>query len=97
MKTSNSMTWRDAHSDILERARGSRCGRVWVQFLIKPVSIGLLYIRAEGEGDWLLHLHCLQRMIPYYFAAKYWNYARYIQWHLLEMASGLPDETLEAF
>ena len=40
--------------DILERARGSRCGRLWVDCLIKPVSIVLLYIIAEREGDWLL-------------------------------------------
>ena len=40
--------------DILERARGSRCGRLWVDCLIKTVSIVLLYIIAEREGDWLL-------------------------------------------
>ena len=82
--------------EVLENARGSRTGRLWVDCLIKPVSILLLYIRAEREGNWLLHLHSLQRMLPYFFAAGHWNYARYLQWHLTDMAS-LPENVLQAF
>ena len=28
-------------------------------------------------------------MLPYFFSAGYWNYARYISWHLLEMKNYL--------
>ena len=34
------------------------------------------YIRAEREGEFGLHLYCCHKMIPYFFAAGHWNYAR---------------------
>ena len=80
----------------LEDASASRTGRLWVDCLIKPVIILLLFIRAEREGNWLLHLYSLHRMLPYFFAAAHWNYARYIKWHLLEMAF-IPPELMESF
>ena len=62
----------------LEMARESWTGRIWVDCLITRVMIIHLYLRAEREGDWLLHVYALNRMIPYFFAAHHWNYARYI-------------------
>ena len=42
------------------------------------VSSNLLYkyVRAEREGDWLLHVHCVKATMPYFFAAGHLNYAR---------------------
>ena len=37
----------------------------------------LLYIRAEREGEFLLHLYACKKMMPYFFAAGHVNYARY--------------------
>lgn len=70
----------------LEGIRQSRIGRLWVDCLITPVMIIHLYLRAEREANWLLHMYALKRMMPYFFAANHWNYARYISWHVLENA-----------
>ena len=82
---------------ILQEACRSRTGRLWVESFIWPVQILHMYVRAEREGDWLLHLYCLQNMVPFFFAAGHWNYTCYIHWHLQEMMSSLPEELREAF
>src|SRR6218665_1327694 len=83
--------------DKFEEIRGSRTGRLWIDCLIIPVTIIHLYLRAEREGNWLLHMHSLRRMLPYFFAAGHWNYARYISWHIMEMEASLPEPILTAF
>ena len=37
----------------------------------------MLYIRAEREGDWPLHLEAVKQMMPYFYASGHVNYARY--------------------
>ena len=39
----------------------SRTARLWVNIVIKPVFIMMLYIRAEWEGDWPLYLEAVNR------------------------------------
>ena len=56
----------------------------------------MLFIRAEREGDWLLHLHAVSMMIPYFFAAGNQNYARYRTYNLHNMRK-LPPVILEKF
>ena len=51
---------------------------MWVQNLLKPVFLILLYIRAEREGEFVLHLYACKKMMPYFFAAGHVNYARYV-------------------
>ena len=87
----------DVMEEELEKDRQSRTGRLWVDCLILPVAIIHLFLRAEREGDWLLHLYSLKRMVPYFFAASHLNYARYISWHLQDMATSLPDTILTSF
>ena len=48
----------------------------WVKNLIKPVLLMMLYVRAEREGEFGLHLFVCKEMLPYFFAAGHWNYAR---------------------
>lgn len=48
----------------------------------------ILYLRAEREAEWSLHLWAVERIIPYFFAAGHVNYARY---------GVLPDDVLEKF
>ena len=62
-----------------------------------PVAIVHIFIRAERESDRLLHLHCVQQMLPYFFAAGHANYARYGEWHLLEMRGALSVAALQMF
>ena len=51
--------------------------RLWVQNLIKPVFIMMVFVRAEREADWPLHLWAVEQMMPYFFASAHFNYARY--------------------
>ena len=61
-----------------ELSTESRTAKLWVENLIKPVFIMMLFVRAEREGDWPLHLVALSMMIPYFFASSHANYARYL-------------------
>ena len=54
----------------------SRLAKHWVDNLIRPVLLILLYIRAEIEGEFALHPYVCNQMLPYFFAAGHWNYAR---------------------
>lgn len=71
----------DSHTDLMElldeRASQSRTTKLWLENLVKPTFIMMLFVRAEREADWSLHLWCLNQMIPYFFAAGHSNYARY--------------------
>ena len=43
------------------------------------------YVRAEREADWPLHLASVHEMMPLFFAASHFNYARYELYYLREM------------
>ena len=68
----------------------SNLAKHWVRNLIKSVLLMMLYVRAEREGQFALHLDVCKRMLPYFFAASHWRYARdgvaYVQ-----MMENLPD------
>ena len=68
-----------------EKASQSRTAKHWVSNLIKPVLIMMLYLRAEREGDWALHLYAVDKMLPYFFAAGHINYARYVSYNIRAM------------
>ena len=65
----------------------------WIRNLIKPVLLIMLYVREEREGEFALHLDVCKRMLPHFFAAFHWNYARdriaYVQ-----MMQNLPGNVL---
>lgn len=81
----------DEISDYLEEARKHPTGRHWVDNFVKPTLLVHQFVRAEREGNWLFQQLCLERMIPYFFAAGHFHYARYISWHVLEMRHLLPE------
>jgi hypothetical protein len=66
-------------------SRQSRTVKLWVDVLLKPVLLMMIYIRAEREGDWILHLDTFRKMLPYYIAARHGNYARYGLYYLRPM------------
>ena len=54
----------------------SQLAKHWIKNLIYAVFLMMMYIRAEREGKFGLHLYCCKKMITYFFAAGHWNYAR---------------------
>ena len=70
--------------------------RLWVENLIKPVFIMMVFVRAEREADWPCHLCAVEQMIPYFIASAHFNYARYGLYNLRAMEC-LPLEVLERF
>ena len=69
----------------------SRTAKLWVNIVIKSVFIMMLYIRAEMEGYWSLHLEAVKQMMPYFYASGHVNYARYGLFYLRSMEK-LPVE-----
>ena len=59
--------------------------------LIKPVLIIMMYVRAEREDEWPLHLFAVKKKIPYFFAAGHVHYARYATYSML------PEDVLKRF
>ena len=76
--------------------RAMRTSKMWVDAFIKPILIMMLYVRAEREGDWLLHLQAVKPMLPYFFASRHVNYARYGVYYLRSMED-LPNNVLQHF
>jgi len=79
-----------------ELAERSKTAKLWVDTLIKPVFIIMMFVRAEREGDWLLHLDAFKKMIPYFFAAQHIHYARYSMCYIRSMET-LPEQVLSRF
>ena len=69
-------TSEELESFLDRKASESKTGKLWVENLIKPVQLMMLFVRAEREGDWPLHLHVVSKMLPYFFAAGHQNYAQ---------------------
>ena len=65
-------------SVYLETAREHPTGRLWVDCLVKPAPLLLMFLCREWNGDFLLQQHCLKAMLPYLFAAGHHNYDRYL-------------------
>ncbi|CAH3121622.1 unnamed protein product [Porites lobata] len=82
------------HLDYL--ADKSKTAKLWIDCLIKPVFIMMLYVRAEREGDWPLHLAAVRKMLPIFFSSSHVNYARYGLYYLRSMES-LDSEVLSHF
>ena len=78
----------------LETAREHPTGRLWVDCLVKPTLLSLMFLRGERNGDFLLQQHCLKAMLPYFFAAGHHNYARYLSWYVRQMEQ-LPQRAKE--
>ena len=51
--------------------------KMWVDDIIKPFFIMMLFIWGDHEGDFALHLTAAEMMMPYLFAANKHRYSRY--------------------
>ena len=56
----------------------------------------MMFIRAEREADWALHLTSVEAMMPSFFAARHANYARYGLYYMQSMER-LPKDVLDEF
>ena len=56
----------------------------------------MIYVRAEREAEWSLHLWAMQQMIPYVFAAGHVNYASYGLYYMRSMER-LHENVLKRF
>ena len=56
----------------------------------------MLYVCAEHECELALHLHACELMMPYYFAASHWNYAR-DGLNYIRMMKKLPMKAFDSF
>ena len=56
----------------------------------------MMYICAEREADWCIHLTAVKEMLPYIFAAGHVNYGRYSLYYLRSMKV-LPKSCQERF
>lgn len=88
---------RDDLMIVLENmASSSPTSKLWLENLVKPVFIMMVFVRAEREGEWPLHLWAMQEMLLYFFAAGHHNYARYGLYYLRSMER-LHGNVLEKF
>ena len=83
-------------SILEERARVSRTAKLWVNCHVQPVLIMMLFIRAEREAEWPLHLLAVKLIMPSFFVAGHLNYARYGLYYLSSVER-LPDDILVQF
>ena len=56
----------------------------------------MLYIRAEREGEFLLHLRAIELLLPFFFATGHSHYARYATYYIKSMKA-LPQHVLQHF
>ena len=59
--------------------------KLWIDGFIIPTFLVHLFIRSAKERNWPLALICIEKMIPYFFAASHWDYARYLSMILLKI------------
>ena len=69
-------TFDELMQELKARASKSRTAKHWGENLILPVLLMLIFIRAEREGEWGLHLWAVNEMIPYFFAAGHIHYCQ---------------------
>ena len=95
-KSEDLNSYRDLETILEDVARESRTSKVWVDCLIKAVFLMMVYVRAEREADWPLHILAVKLMLPYFFAAGHVNYARYGLYYLRSMEM-LPCKVMKCF
>ena len=79
-----------------EKSTASHTFKYWFSCL-KALQIMLLNIRAERNGDWILHLQSVLSMMPFFFCSNHQNYARWATSYIIDMLTILPAEVETAF
>ena len=94
----NMLRMDDLQHSLNDTASHSRTAKlcIWVNYVIKPVFTIMKYARAEREADWPLHLASVHEMMPLFFAASHFNYARYGLYYLREREA-MPEVVRQHF
>ena len=95
-QTQNMLCMDDLQHALTGTASQSRTAKLWVNCVIKLVFTIMEYVRAEREADWPLHIASVQEMMPLFFAASHFNYARYGLYYLREMEA-MPEVVRQHF
>lgn len=95
-QTRNMICMAELQQALDDTASHSRTAKMWVNCLIKPVFTIMKYVRAEREADWPLHLAAVNEMMPLFFAASHFNYARYGLYYLRDMIA-MPEDVRQHF
>ncbi len=69
---------------MTDAASESRTGQLWIEYL-KQVALIRQFIRAERTGDWQLHIHTVNAMIPLFHAAGHLAYAKTARLYIEQM------------
>ena len=77
----------EAYMDFRNSDQGAM-SRYWGSY-IDMVELLLRFIRSTREGNWQLHLACLQGIMPWFFAYDRTNYARFtpVYWCQMQLLS----------
>ncbi|KAF2894019.1 hypothetical protein ILUMI_12151 [Ignelater luminosus] len=62
----------------------NQTSRLWVSYF-RMVSVLKDFIAADRMGDWNLHLHTIERMIPFFHSSGHFPYAKAAQMYLQHM------------
>lgn len=84
---------------VREMSATGRTPALWMQYF-EQVALMLRFIRAEREGNWVLHLDSVVSMLPYFHAAGHILYAKSAHLYAQDMctlASRLPPDVYESF
>ena len=73
----------ELYDEFYRNDRG-KLAALWDSY-ISLVCLLLRFTRATREGNWSLHIHCIREMLPWVFAYKRTNYARYMSVYWCEM------------
>ena len=57
-------TQEELMNTLESNAAESSTTKLWVENPVKPVFIMMVFVRADREGDWLLHLWAVTKMLP---------------------------------
>lgn len=60
--------------------------KLWIQYF-KSIVIVLQFLEAERLGNWELHLQSVKQMLPFFHASGHYQYAKYAQIYLQQMAN----------
>lgn len=80
---------------MLDKARLHPTGRHWVDNFLVPTLLVHQFERSEREGDVLLKMLTLKRMMKYFFVAGHYHYARYLTQYLLEWSCLNEDDKVD--
>ena len=87
LNTRNSSDFQIAEELLLQTKKKlaeHRTAKLWLQYM-DMVDILRLFLRAERTGDWEMHLHSLQRMLPYLAAGGHHLYTKSLYIYLMKM------------